>query len=418
NRQSEEQKVRLDELRDQLTKAHADVARLEEANRQLEEQRKLLDDAKTQLGDAFRALSSEALTASNKEFLVLAKQTLGAVVSETKGDIGKRQEAIDGLIKPLQESLKRYQEQVTGLEQKREKAYGSLEQQLSTVATTQQQLQSETRNLVTALRRPEVRGRWGEITLKRVVEISGMAEHCDFDLQVSVDTEEGRLRPDLTVNLPNNRTIVVDAKATFDAYMDAIEAPDEESRKQALLRHAQHVRSQIRELSVKAYWDQFERTPDFVVLFLPGESLFSAAVEQDRDLTERAIQSKVLLATPTTLIALLKTVALSWREEQIIENAEEIARVSREFCDRVTTFAEHLGKVRQGLNSTTKAFNAAVSSWESRVLPSGRRVEELGGTTPGKEVPDLGPVETTLRELPSGDADGPEPEAEVPDTQA
>ncbi|MGQ9731736.1 MAG: DNA recombination protein RmuC [Candidatus Zipacnadales bacterium] len=402
-RQLTEQKTMLAELGGQLSEARSELARLEEANRQLEEQRKLLEEAKVHLGDAFRALSAEALSKSTEQFLTLAKETLGSIVAEAKGDIGKRQEAINGLIRPLQEALKRYEEQIAGLEQKREQAYGSLTQQLTAVASTQQQLQSETRNLVTALRRPEVRGRWGEITLQRVVEISGMTEHCDFELQTSISTEEGLLRPDLVVRLPNDRTIVVDAKAPLDAYMEAIEANDEVQRNAALARHARQVRERIQQLSSKAYWGQFSRTPDFVVLFLPGESFFSAALEQDRELIETGIRSQVLLATPTTLIALLRSVALSWHQEKIIEHAEEIAKVTREFCDRVAVFAGHLMKIRTGLENAAKAYNAAVGSWESRVLPWSRRVAELGGATPGKEIAGLEPVEVALRQLPSGE---------------
>jgi DNA recombination protein RmuC len=383
NRQVAEQRTRLDELGGQLSAARQDLARLEEANRQLAEQRKLLEDAKGQLGDAFRALSSEALRTSNEQFLALARENLEKVVAEARGDFGKRQEAMDGLIRPLQESLKRYEEQVASLEQKREKAYGSLEQQLTGVASTQQQLQAETRNLVTALRRPEVRGRWGEITLTRVVEVAGLSEHCDFEVQATVSTETGVLRPDLTVRLPNERTIVVDVKAPVDAYIDAVEAPDEAARTAALQRHARHVREHVQKLSLKAYWDQFPRAPDFVVLFLPGESFFSAALEQDRDLIESAIKSKV------------------------------IARISREFAERVATFAGHLGRIRDGLDRASKAYNEAVASWQARVVPSGRRVAELGGAGRTGETAELAPVEVALRELPAAEAPSTEAEAEA-----
>ncbi len=399
-----DQAQRREDLAAQLSAAQQDLARLEEANRSLAEQRKLLEDARTQLGDAFKALSSEALRTSNEQFLALARENLEKVVTDAKGDFGKRQEAIDGLIRPLQESLRRYEEQVAALEQKREKAYGSLEQQLTGVASTQQQLQTETRNLVSALRRPEVRGRWGEITLQRVVEMAGLAEHCDFDQQSTVSTESGALRPDLTVHLPNERTIVVDVKAPVDAYIDAVEAADEATRTAALQRHARHVRDHVQKLSLKAYWDQFPRAPDFVVLFLPGESFFSAALEQDRELIEAAIRSRVLLASPTTLIAVLRSVALTWHQEQIIENAEEIARVSREFCERVTTFAGHLGRIRDGLERASKAYNDAAGSWQSRVLPSGRRVAELGGAGRDGDAVELPPVEVALRELPSSES--------------
>jgi DNA recombination protein RmuC len=405
-RQLGEQKTVLDDLGAQLTEARGNLARLEEANRQLTEQKKLLDDAKAQLGDAFKALSSEALDKSSRQFLALAKEALGGIVAETKGDVGKRQEAIDGLIRPLQEQLKRYEEQVRGLEEKRQTAYGSLEEQLKGVTSAQQQLQRETANLVTALRRPEVRGRWGEITLRRVVEVAGLADHCDFEMQSVVSTEGGMLRPDMLVSLPSGRKIVVDAKAPLDAYMDAVEAPDEAARSAALQRHARHVRDHVQRLSQKAYWDQFAGAADFVVLFLPGESFFSAALEQDHALIETAIGSRVLLASPTTLIAVLRSVELTWRQEQIIENAQAIATESRTFFERVSTFAGHLVKLRAGLDAASKAFNAAVASWESRVLPAGRRVAELGGAGRTGEAAELQPIEVALRELPPGADDG------------
>ncbi len=378
----------------------ADEARLEGADQKLQEQRKLLDDAKTQFADTFKALASEALSSSNQQFMILAQETFRRYVTETKGDIGKRQEAIDGLIKPLQESLKRYEEQVKGMEEQRQRAYGSIEEQLKSVTSTQQQLQRETCNLVTALRRPQVRGRWGEITLERVVEVAGLSRYCDFESQSPVPSEDSQLRPDLTIRLPNYRTIVVDAKTPLDAYMDAVEATDETSRGAAMQRHAAQVRAHIQKLSLKAYWDQFPRAPDFVVLFLPGESFFSAALEQDRNLIETGIKSKVLLATPTTLIALLRSVALSWHQEQIVENAEAIAAASRELFERVSKFAEHLGKIQDGLSRASKAFNDAVGSWQNRVLPSGRRVAELGGAGREGEAPELKPVDVALRELP------------------
>jgi len=244
-----------------------------------------------------------------------------------------------------------------------------------------------------------------------------MAEHCDFDVQPAVSTEDGLLRPDLLVHLPNERTIIVDAKAPLDAYMDATEAIDEATRAAALQRHAAQVKAQIQKLSSKAYWRQFERAPDLVVLFLPGESFFSAAVEQDRELIETGLKSNVVLATPTTLVVLLRSVAASWHQVQIIENAAEIARVSREFSDRVSTFAGHLARIREGLDRASHAFNDAVGSWQSRVLPSGRRVAELGGAGRTGEAPELAPVEVALRELPAGPAVADaEAEAESPES--
>jgi len=383
------------------TRRMAAEVRLEEATKQLEEQKRLLDDAKQQLGDAFKALSADALRSNNQTFLDLAKASFDTIIAEAEGDVAKRQVAIDGLIKPLQDALKRYEEQIKGMEENRQKAYGSLDEQLKTVASTQQQLQKETGNLVSALRTPQVRGRWGEITLDRVVEVAGLCEHCDFDRQPSVTTEDGRLRPDLVVRLPGGRSIVVDAKTPLDAYIDALEAVEDGPRCEAMRRHAAQVRTHIQNISSKAYWSQFASAPDFVVLFLPGESFFSAALEQDRELIEVGIRSKVLLATPTTLIALLRTVALSWHQEQIIENAEAIATASREFFERVSKFTEHLGRIHDGLERASKAFNEAVGSWQSRVLPSGRRVSELGGARQGADVVELEPVEVALRELPA-----------------
>ncbi|MBM3477085.1 MAG: DNA recombination protein RmuC [Armatimonadetes bacterium] len=418
-RQLGEQKASLDDLGAQLTQARQDLARLEEANRQLAEQKKLLDDAKTQLGDAFKALSSEALDTSSRRFLELASQALGRVTAEARGDIEKRQEAIDALIKPLQDALTRYEAQILGMEEKRRTAYGRIDEQLQGVTSAQQQLQRETANLVTALRRPEVRGRWGEMTLRRVLEIAGMTEHCDFDIQPSVSSDEGLLRPDCIVRLPGGRTIVVDSKTPLDAYASAVEATDDASRNAALRDHAAQVRGHIRKLQQKAYHEQLDRTPDFTVLFLPAESLFSAALEQERDLIEVGAKSKVLIATPTTLIALFLSVAQSWHEERFIENAQEIAKVSKEFFARVSTFAGHLGRIRDGLARASEAYNAAVGSWQGPVVRAGRKVAELGGAEPGKDAPDLELVEVQLRELPlaeSAPADTlaiAEPEAET-----
>ena len=376
-------------------------ARLEEAKRQADDQKRLLDDAKQQLTDAFKALSSDALKDSNQAFLDLAKATFDAVMADAKGDLGKRQEAIDNLIKPLETQLRE-------MEKSRHQAYGALEEQLKSLATTEQQLQRETGSLVTALRRPEVRGRWGEITLERVVELAGLSEHCDFQRQPAVATDDGRLRPDLSVTLPQGRTVVVDAKAPLDAYLAAVEATDDATRSDAMRRHASHVRAHILQLSSKEYWTQLPSAPDFVVLFLPGESFFSAAVEQDRELIEFGIEKRVLLATPTTLIALLRVVALSWHQQQIIENAQAIESASRELFARVNKFAEHLGGIHDGLKRACNAFSDAVGSWQRRVVPQGRRVVELGGAGQAAEMSELEAVEAELRELPTSTEETPD----------
>ncbi|MFQ6096430.1 MAG: DNA recombination protein RmuC [Armatimonadota bacterium] len=412
-----ELRAQLDRLRQDLEDANSQITeaqtaraaaetRCAEALKNVREQQSLLDDAKAALSDTFKALSTDALQASNRQFLELAKQTLEARLKQAEGDLEKRQQAVESLVSPLREALKNYDEQIRAMEKRRQEAYGSLEEQLRALGEAHQQLQRETTALVHALRTPQVRGRWGEITLRRVVEIAGMSQHCDFDEQATTDTEEGRMRPDLVVHLPEGRTIVVDAKAPLSAYMDAMEASNDAERADAMKRHAQGVHQHVRTLGSRAYQDQLSPSPDFVVLFLPGESFFSAALEQDKDLIEAALHNRVLLATPTTLIALLRTVAMTWHQQQVIENAEEIARVSREFFERVAKFSEHLTKVRDGLQRAARAYNEAVGSWERRVLPQGRRLAELGGAPQEAEAPELQPVDVALRELPAmNDAD-------------
>ncbi|SHF39050.1 DNA recombination protein RmuC [Desulfofundulus australicus DSM 11792] len=391
-------------LRQQVAQEHQARVRaetsLEEARNNLAEQKKLLAEATARLGDTFKALSAEALKNNNQAFIELARQVLEGVVVEARGDLQKRQEAIDALIRPLKEELARYEAQVRAMENARQEAYGSLKRQLQELSQTQQLLHRETSNLVNALKTPQVRGRWGEITLRRVVEVAGMSPYCDFVEQFSVETEGGRLRPDLVVKLPGGRTVVVDAKVPLKAYMEAVEAGDEHAWRLAMQKHAQAVRAHMQSLGSRAYWSQFSSSPDFVVLFLPGESFFSAAVEQDRHLIEDALASRVLLATPTTLIALLRTVALSWQQHQMAENARQIAEAGMELYERVCKFAQHLAKIKDGLQKATQSFNNAVGSWESRLVPGARRLKELGAAMPGKELYPVTPVEIALRELP------------------
>ncbi len=342
------------------------------------EQRKLLEDAKKEFTDTFSALSSAALKSSNEEFLNLAKESLGKILSETKGKLGEHQTAIDGLIKPLQDALKRYEEQITQIESKRRQDYGGLEEQLRLIMSTHQQLQRETSHLVTALKRPQVRGRWGELQLKRTVELSGMSAHCDFSEQPSVDTEKGKMRPDMVVHLPSKRDIVVDAKVSLDAYLDAISADNEEERNNHLKRHAQQIREHMNRLSQKAYWEQLNSSPEFVVLFLPGESFFSAALDQDRALIEDGITKRIVLATPTTLIALLRAIAYGWRQEQLTKNAEEISKIGKDLYERMSTFIRHLADVGISINRSVTAYNRAIGSMDSRIVPSLRKFKELG----------------------------------------
>lgn len=384
----------LDEEREARVAAQT---RLEAAYQNLQAQRQLLDDATLKLTDTFKALSADALKSSNQSFLELAQQTLDAVVSEAQGDIGKRQEAIDALIRPLQDTLHRYEEQVGALEQGRQKAYGSLEEQLRALNGTHQQLQRETGNLVSALRVPRVRGRWGEATLLRVVELAGMTEHIDYVEQATLDGET-RLRPDLIVHTPGGRAIIVDAKTPLDAYLDAVAASGEEERNAALRRHAHQVRQHLNALVAKSYWERLPGVPDLVVMFIPGEAFVAAAVEVDPALIEDGMANRVVLATPTTLLTTLWTVSYGWRQEQIAENARRISDLGKQLYDRFKILGEYLADVGKNLGKATEAYNKAVGSLEMRVFPAARRFKELGAAT-GDEIPVLDAIDQTPRQL-------------------
>lgn len=402
--QIQQKEAQSNQLQTELTKQQAGrvaaETQLAAVQVNLEEQKKLLSEATVKLTDTFNALSAEALKSNNQAFLDLAKKTLENLITESKGDLGKRQEAIDGIVKPLQETLKRYETQLHEMENLRHEDHGTLTQHLNDLQKTQNSLQKETVALVTALKTPQVRGRWGEVTLRRAVEMAGMSQYCDFEEQPSIDTEEGRRRPDLIVKLPAGRTVVVDAKVPLKAYMEAMEAQSEEAREAAFLRHAEAVRKYMKDLGSKSYWSQFHPSPDFVVLFLPGESFFSAALEQDRQLIEDGIAGGVVLATPTTLITLLRTVAYTWQQQDVSKNAQRIWETGQELFERITRFAEHLAGIRKGLNDAANAYNTALGSWESRLLPGVRKLKELGAVSGGKEVPEVEPVNTALRELP------------------
>ena len=375
-------------------------ASLEATRRNLEEQRQLLEDARQKLSETFKSLSSDVLMSQSESFLKLAGETFGKLRAQADGDLGKRQEAIDGLVQPLREALQRYEGEIKAIEANRQDAYGSLRQHLTQIGETQNQLQRETANLVTALRKPQVRGRWGEITLRRLAELSGMVDRCDFFEQRTVSSaDEATIRPDMVVHLPGGREIIVDSKVALDAYLDSIEAKSEEEKQQFLGRHATQVRRHMEQLGSKAYWDRLPKAPEFAVLFLPGDPFLGAAVERDPVLIEDGMAHRVVIATPSTLIALLLAVYHGWRQEEIHKNAEEISELGKQLYKRVHTMWEHLDSLRSAIDKTVESWNRVVGSLEHQVLPSVRRFRELKATS-ADEIPELEQVEKTTRALP------------------
>lgn len=404
----------------ELSAAKADLARLLDDQRALVESRARLESAldserktsnekiefltKTSeqaakdLQNAFKALAADALKSNNSSFLQIAQETLKRFQSEAKGELEAKQKAVEDLVAPVRESLNKVDEQIQKIEKERINAYGGLRQQVESLITTQKELQSETGNLVRALRTPNVRGRWGEIQLRRVVEIAGMLPYCDFAEQETIAGESGRLRPDLVVKLPGGKRVVVDAKTPLQAFLDAFETTDEDARRACLANHARQVRDHINTLAGKKYWEQFESTPEFVVMFLPGETFFSAALEQDTGLIEHGVLNKVIPASPTTLIALLKAINYGWNQEKLARNAYEISVLGRELHERLRKLAGHITGVGTNLDRAVEAYNQAVGSLENRVLVSARKFAELGASV-AENIPELEPIETTARAL-------------------
>lgn len=401
-RSREEAIVRLQAEAGELRERGAEFqARLEEERRQSAEKLRLVNEARTALETSFKSLSADALKNNNQSFLELARESLKGFQEAAKGDLEKRQMAIDQLVAPVKASLEKVDEKIHALEKARENAYGEMRQQFVQMAQVQEQLRVETSNLVKALRQPHVRGRWGEVQLRRVVEMAGMLEHVDFVEQETVETGEGqRLRPDLVVRLPGNRQIVVDSKAPISAYLDAHEAASEEVRKAKIREHAQLVRSHLQALSRKNYWEQFEPTPEFVVMFIPGEAFCSAALESDPELLDSAFGQNVIIASPASLMALLKAAAYGWRQESIQENARAISQLGQELHSRLGSMAEHLARLGRNLESASESYNSAIGSLESRVLVSARRFKELGATSQEAEIVELRAIEGGVRKLP------------------
>ncbi|KAF0099869.1 MAG: DNA recombination protein RmuC [bacterium] len=371
-------------------------AQLEQETHQAEAKQALLREAEQHLADAFNALSAQALARNNQAFLDLARQNLAVFQEAARGDLAARQQAVESLVKPLAEELAKLAGQTQSLEKARAESHGQLSEQLKGLLSAQQDLRGETGRLVNALRRPEVRGRWGEVQLKRVVEMAGMLDRCDFyEQEVAADGK----RPDMLVRLPGGKTLVLDSKAPVAAFLEAAEALDDGARGRALERFAQHVRTHIQQLSQKAYWEQFEDAPEFVVMFLPGESFFSAALQQDPALIEYASERKVILATPTTLLALLKAVYYGWRQESLADNARQVSELGAQLYERLAKLGEHWASVGKNLGQAVKAYNEATGSLESRVMVSARKFEELHVAPEGKKLPELNPVEQAPRAL-------------------
>jgi DNA recombination protein RmuC len=358
-----------------------------------------------QLKHTFNSLAADALRDNNAQFIRLAQENLEKLHIRSAGELNKREQAIEGLVKPIREALEKTESQVRKMESDRQQAHGALTRHLETIAESHKTLQGETRNLVQALRRPEVRGQWGELTLKRLAELAGMVEHCDFYEQVSAETGSGKQRPDMVVRMPDRREIIVDAKTPLDAYLSAVEASDDKERTRLLEDHVRNVRARIRELAGKAYWKQFRHSPDFVVLFIPGDQFLGAALDMDHTLIEDALSQQVILATPTSFVALLRAVAYGWRQETLAENAEAIREVGEEMYGRLTTFAEHLSKLGRSLGNSVEAYNRAVGSYDTRILPGVKKFTEMGVASK-KESPRLEQVERSVRQLGSYEEPG------------
>ena len=391
-----------------------DIAALEvriKSQDSLQQERDIaFEAANAQLTRAFTELANQSLKSNSENFLRLAEQNLGAQQEKAKHEFGEREKAVENMVKPIQKSLEAAQKQIAELEKSRSEAYGSIRTQLEAMQESQKSLRQETHNLVNALRRPEVRGRWGEITLRRLVELAGMVEHCDFQEQVHTVGEGQIIRPDMIVRMPDRRELVVDVKTPLDAYLEAVEADNDTQRKLGLERHAKNVRAHIRMLASKAYWEQFDESPEFVILFIPGDQFLSAALNEEPDLIEYALSKQIILATPTSLVALLKAVAYGWRQLSLAENAKEIRVLAEDLYGRLATFVGHMNRVGRQLASSVDHYNKAVGSLERNVLPGARKFVELGvhERKQIEKLETLDPVPRTMIESSSDEDDAAE----------
>lgn len=382
-----------------LRSSHQELAmtlRLErQSNEQLDE---LLDQARFQLADTFSQLSNAALNQNNEQFLKLAEENLKRYQSEAKADLQTREQAIEQLIKPINDALNKTSQHIHDIEKERKQTYGQIHSTIRHLHEGQQSLKQETQNLVQALRRPEVRGQWGEMTLRRLAELSGMVAHCDFYEQTSQDTDNGRIRPDMIVRLPENREIIVDAKTPLDAYLSAIQATDDVIKSKEMRRHAIAIRQRAKALAAKNYWAEYTQSPEFVVMFIPGEHFLSAALELDPELLEETMRSNVILATPSNFIAILRAVSYGWKQQALTENAMIIRDLGETLYKRLSIFSGHLGKLGNSLNNSVEHFNKTVGSLERQVLPSGRRFLDMG-IRAKEELQSVAPIDTQTRQV-------------------
>ena len=337
-----------------------------------------IDDQMDQLSHTFSTLSQKALQLNNESFLHLARQSFSQLQSGAKHELKAREQSFANLLKPIQQSIQATDQQLKKFDSDRKMTEVRFGEQINNLLQSQHSLQSETRNLVTALRRPEVRGQWGELTLRRLVELAGMSEHCDFTEQVTVNSETGQLRPDMLIHLPSERQLVVDVKTSLDAYINATEATDDETRDRFLQQHSKNLKQRVKELSKKQYWQQFAKSPDFIILFIPGDQFLSAALDEDKNLLEFALDKRILLATPTSLVGLLRAIAYGWNQQTLSENSEQIRIIGESLYQRLLTLTEHLNKLGKNLDQGVEQFNKVVGSFEANTLPAAKKLSALG----------------------------------------